>query len=130
MIAGGVPNPNPGALYQVLKAGFEIRDFMLSRHNVTKQSNLPCFKIRIGIHTGQVVAGIIGSKKFQYDIWGDAVNTAARLEGKSEPGKINITEFCYEQLKRDPELVFESRGEISVQGKGNTPMWFVEPKSK
>jgi class 3 adenylate cyclase len=74
----------------------EIKEFMLSRR---KELGSKTFEIRIGVHSGSVVAGIVGVKKFAYDIWGDTVNTAARMEQNSEAGKINISEATYELVK-------------------------------
>ena len=74
------------------------------------------FQIRIGINTGQVVAGVIGTKKFIYDLWGDAVNIASRMESTGLPGSIEITEATYERLK--DKYLFEKRGQIAVKGKG------------
>jgi class 3 adenylate cyclase len=71
------------------------------------------------------VAGIVGVKKFQYDIWGDTVNTASRMESASESGKVNISESTYNQLKNEPEVNFEHRGEIEAKGKGKVNMWYV-----
>jgi len=86
------------------------------------------WRIRIGIHSGSVVAGIVGVKKFAYDIWGDTVNTAARMESHGTPGKINISKATYELLKDHPDFIFESRGKMEVKGKGEIEMWFVEEK--
>jgi class 3 adenylate cyclase len=84
------------------------------------------FEMRVGIHTGPLVAGIVGIKKFQYDIWGDTVNTASRLESNGKAGKINISQKTYYLLKDMEEFRFESRGKIKVKGKGEIDMWFVE----
>jgi len=81
------------------------------------------FEIRIGVHSGSVVAGIVGVKKFAYDIWGDTVNTAARMEQNSEPGKINISQTTYELVK--DKFTFEYRGEINAKGKGAMKMYYV-----
>jgi class 3 adenylate cyclase len=83
------------------------------------------FEMRVGIHTGPVVAGIVGVKKFQYDIWGDTVNTASRIESESEVGKVNISHSTYEMLKNDPMFTFKSRGKIEAKGKGEIEMYFV-----
>ena len=81
--------------------------------------------MRCGIHTGPVVAGIVGVKKFQYDIWGDTVNTASRIESNGEAGKVNVSQATYELLKDDARFTFENRGKIEVKGKGEMEMWFV-----
>ena len=82
------------------------------------------FEVRIGIHSGPVVAGIVGVKKFAYDIWGDTVNTAARMEQKSEAGKINISQTTYELVKDKYACTY--RGEIEAKNKGMMKMYFVE----
>ena len=81
--------------------------------------------MRVGIHTGPVVAGIVGVKKFQYDIWGDTVNIASRMESNGEIGKVNISNDTYELIQNDSEFTFESRGLKTVKGKGDMHMWFV-----
>ena len=81
------------------------------------------FELRIGIHSGSVVAGIVGAKKFAYDIWGDTVNTAARLEQNCEPGKINISQTTYDLVKDQFACVY--RGEIGAKNKGLLKMYFV-----
>jgi len=82
------------------------------------------FEMRIGINTGPVVAGVVGSHKFAYDIWGDTVNTAARLEHGSEPGKINISETTWEQVRDTFNCTF--RGKLPAKNKGEIAMYFVE----
>lgn len=81
--------------------------------------------MRSGIHTGPIVAGIVGVKKFQYDIWGDAVNTASRMESSCEVGKVNLSQTTYEYLKGDTDFIFESRGKIKAKGKGFIEMWYA-----
>ena len=82
------------------------------------------FELRIGIHTGPVVAGVVGIKKFQYDIWGDTVNLAARMEQSGVPGKINISEQTYEIIKDRFHCV--PRGKVEAKNKGEINMYFVE----
>ena len=96
---------------------------MLAQRQKRQASGEPFFEIRIGIHTGPVVAGIVGVKKFQYDIWGDTVNTASRMESAGEPGKINISESTYRLIK--DRFNCEYRGEIDAKGKGKMKMYFV-----
>ena len=94
------------------------------------KSGETAFEMRLGIHTGPVVAGIVGVKKFQYDIWGDTVNTASRIENRGEASKVNISQATYEFIKGDSDFKFESRGNIEVKGKGEIEMWFVQSNMK
>ncbi len=81
--------------------------------------------MRVGIHTGPIVAGIVGIKKFAYEVWGDTVNTASRMESSGAVGEVNISQSSYELLKDDSDFVFEDRGEIQAKGKGELKMFFV-----
>lgn len=117
----GLPLPNKKHAENVVRAATEINAFMQTRSSI-KGNNT--FGIRIGIHTGSVVAGIVGIKKFAYDIWGDTVNTAARMEQNSETGKINISQTTYELVKDTISCTY--RGEIKAKGKGMLKMYFVE----
>ena len=93
---------------------------------VTRHLPFEAFEMRVGIsYKTRVVAGIVGVKKFQYDIWGDTVNTAARMESAGEVSKVNISQATYELLKSDSDFVFESRGKIEAKGKGEIEMYFV-----
>jgi class 3 adenylate cyclase len=86
-------------------------------------ANRPVFDIRIGIHTGPVVSGIVGHKKFAYDIWGDAVNLASRMESSGEAGQINISQATYDRISSTYSCIF--RGEIEAKNKGKVGMYFV-----
>lgn len=128
MAAGGLIVDPTLSVKNTVLAGIEIQQFILDRENELKQSGEIAFEMRVGIHTGPVVAGIIGVKKFQYDIWGDTVNTASRMESNSEVGKINISGETFEFIKNDPEFSFVSRGKIPAKGKGEIEMYFVSLK--
>ena len=116
----GLPVADEKHAVNVVAAAMEINDFMLKRYG---QMGDTTFEMRIGIHSGSVVAGIVGVKKFAYDIWGDTVNTAARMEQNSEAGKINISERTFELVKNDFNCVY--RGELDVKNKGMMKMYWV-----
>ncbi len=122
MCAGGLPLETADHPEKIINAAFEISKFVQD----SKDSNLgelAHFNIRIGINTGPVVAGVVGSKKFAYDIWGDTVNVASRMESNSKEGKINISHNTYLLIKDNYEC--EYRGEIDVKNKGMMKMYFV-----
>ncbi len=124
MCAGGLPTPNTTHAADVVQAAIDmqkgLRDLM--RHKPNR--DMPVFEMRIGIHTGPVVAGVVGSHKFAYDIWGDTVNTAARLEQGGAPGKINISATTYQQVSHLYPCTF--RGNLAAKNKGEIAMYFVE----
>jgi class 3 adenylate cyclase/lipopolysaccharide biosynthesis regulator YciM len=125
MAAGGLPTPNQTHPTDVVKAALEMAEIVEKGKAKKIAENLPFFEVRAGVHTGPVVAGIVGVKKFQYDIWGDTVNTASRMETSGEVGKVNISQATYELLKDDSIFTFESRGKIEAKGKGEIEMYFV-----
>ncbi|MFY0644321.1 MAG: tetratricopeptide repeat protein [Bacteroidia bacterium] len=125
MAAGGLPVPNKESTKNVVLSALEMADFVVQRKLEREAENKVAFEMRVGIHTGNVVAGIVGVKKFQYDIWGDTVNTASRMESNCEIGKVNISQATYEFLKDDAQFVFEHRGKVEAKGKGEIDMWFV-----
>ena len=122
MCAGGLPFPTDDHAENMVKAAMEIAEFVAETKKNVKATEMN-FDVRIGINTGPVVAGVVGAKKFAYDIWGDTVNIASRMESNSEPGKINISENTYALIK--DQFDCEYRGELDVKNKGVMKMYFV-----
>lgn len=120
MAASGLPVSNPNHAIDLIGAAIEIRDFMQLRKELVGSKT---FGVRIGLNSGNVVAGIVGIRKFSYDIWGDTVNTASRMEQNSESGKINISHSTYELVK--DKIACAYRGEINTKGKGHLKMYYV-----
>jgi class 3 adenylate cyclase len=107
----------------MVKAALEIQDFLLHVKAERQGQGLPYFEARVGIHTGPVVAGVVGAKKFAYDIWGDTVNTAARMEEACEPGRVNVSEDAHWLAKY--EFEWQHRGKIAAKNKGQMDMYYV-----
>jgi adenylate cyclase len=127
MCAGGLPTENSSHSEDALKAALDILDFVKKTKEHPPEGVYP-FEIRIGLNTGPVVAGVVGTKKFQYDIWGNTVNIAARMESNSVVGKINISENTYQLLK--DKYNFTYRGIIEVKNSQSLKMYFLEENSK
>ncbi len=123
MCAGGLPAINKTHATDVIRAALEIMEFMLKHKKEKEAKGETPFEIRIGINTGPVVAGIVGIRKFAYDIWGDTVNIASRMESSGEPGKINISGSTHEQIKDKFNCSY--RGKILAKNKGEIDMYFV-----
>ena len=124
MCAGGVPIPNSTNALDSINAGLEIAEFVSNDAEKRKKSGLPYWEIRIGVNTGSVIAGVVGSKKFAFDIWGDTVNIASRIESNGLKGNVNISENTYNIVKSNYKCV--SRGMIIAKNKGPVPMYYID----
>ena len=123
MCAGGLPIANDSNPIDAIRAGLAMQEYMTACKNECIAKGEPFYECRLGINTGEVVAGVVGTKKFAYDIWGDTVNTASRAESSGAVGLVNITETTYELVK--DIFTCEYRGDIEVKGKGLMKMYFV-----
>ena len=119
MVASGVPRPRADHAHKLLAMALEMRDYVEQHHFRGRK-----LSFRMGLNSGPVVAGVIGRKKFIYDLWGDAVNTASRMESHGRGGVIQITRATYELVKDD--FICEAQGTMKVKGKGNMEVWFVK----
>jgi class 3 adenylate cyclase len=125
MAASGMGTDEVTAVENAICAALEMQEFIIQRKKEKEASGEPSFEMRIGIHTGPVVAGIVGVRKFAYDIWGDTVNTASRMESSGEPGKVNISKVTFDIVKDDKRFKFTHRGLVMAKGKGEMEMYFA-----
>jgi class 3 adenylate cyclase/ligand-binding sensor domain-containing protein/CheY-like chemotaxis protein len=123
--AGGVPDPSGGTPIAVVHAGLEMQRIVAERRAEREAQGRPAFAMRVGIHSGPVVAGIVGRRKFQYDIWGDTVDTARRMESNSPVGDVTISRSTFELLQHDPDLSFETRGKVGIKSNAEMEMFVV-----
>jgi adenylate cyclase len=123
MAAGGIPTANKTNAIDCVLAAFEIAQFMADLKEEKKSWNKPFWQLRLGIHSGEVVAGVIGDEKFAYDVWGDTVNTASRMESSGVADMINISGATYDLVK--DFFLCEYRGKVKAKNKGEIDMYFV-----
>jgi class 3 adenylate cyclase/Tfp pilus assembly protein PilF len=124
MCAGGIPVANHTNPVDIVRAALEIKEFMDKLRVQRESEGKDYWELRIGVHTGEVVAGVVGKNKFAYDIWGDAVNTASRMESSGIPGQVNISGTTYEYIKDHFHCNY--RGKIQAKNKGEIDMYIVE----
>jgi len=124
MCAGGVPKKDDNNAQNAVAAALEMQIFINHRYAEKTELGIPYWKMRVGIHTGNIVAGVVGSKKFAYDIWGDTVNLASRMEQSAEAGKVNISAATYTMVRQ--RFLCEFRGVLEVKNRGEVEMYFVK----
>ncbi len=127
MCAGGIPIPNETNAVDAVNAGLEMQEFMKKWSKEKEAKGQTPWELRVGIHTGPCTAGVVGKKKFAYDIWGDAVNLASRMESTGASGKVNVSENTWALIRE--HFTGENRGKIAAKNKGEIGMYFVEHKN-
>ena len=126
MCAAGIPTTYEGHALNMVRAGLEMQTYILSNNQKREKLGLVAWELRIGIHVGPVVSGVVGKKKYAYDIWGNAVNVASRMESNGEPGRVNISASTYELVK--DVYACSYRGKIYAKNVGEIDMYFVDGK--
>ncbi len=124
MCAGGIPTPYDDHVFNIVKASLEMQEFIYQNNQRRKELDLPPWEIRIGINVGPVVAGVVGKRKYAYDIWGSAVNIASRMESNGMPGQVNISSAVYEIIKDKYACIY--RGKIYAKNVGEIDMYFID----
>jgi class 3 adenylate cyclase len=123
MCVGGLPEKNRTNTVDACLAALEMQSYMSKANQQREKMRLPSWKLRIGLHSGAVMAGVVGRRKFSYDIWGDAVNIAARMTSNGESGRVNISGSIYQRVEH--LFDFEERGSIEAKNKGQMEMYFL-----
>lgn len=123
MCAGGIPTVNETHPTRIVMAGLEMQEHVRMKNEQRTKQGIQTWELRVGIHTGPIVAGVVGKKKYAYDIWGDTVNIASRMESNGEVGKVNVSAATYELVK--DQFVCTYRGKIEAKNKGLIDMYFI-----
>ncbi len=128
MCAGGIPFDKEGHVNDIVLASLEMQEYIIANNLKRNAKGLPSWDLRVGIHVGPIVAGVVGKKKYAYDIWGSTVNIASRMESNGEAGKVNISEATYELIKSEYNCTH--RGKIYAKNVGEIDMFFIDsPKA-
>ncbi len=124
MCASGVPDPSPTHALDAVLMALEMLEVVDGINAVRQREGHPAWPIRIGLHSGPLIAGVVGEKKFAYDVWGDTVNLASRMESSGAAGRVHVTRAVLEQV--EPYVVAEARGTVTLKGKGEVQSWFID----
>ena len=124
MCAGGIPTPDGDHTFRMVKASLEMQEYVFSNNAKRRAEGLPTWDVRIGIHVGPLVAGVVGKKKYAYDIWGSTVNIASRMESSGIPGQVNISAKTYEIIKEKYACIY--RGKINAKNVGEIDMYLID----
>ena len=124
MCAGGIPVPDKDHVYKMVKASLEMQDYIINMNRRRQAEGKEVWDLRVGIHVGPIVAGVVGKKKYAYDIWGSTVNIASRMESNGAPGKVNISAATYELIKDRFRCSY--RGKVHAKNIGEIDMYFID----
>jgi class 3 adenylate cyclase len=125
MAAAGLDEISRATAVDAVRAALAMQAYVHLRTEEMLRQGMPVFEMRLGLHSGNVIAGVVGDSKFQYDLWGDTVNTASRMEGLGETGRVNISDSTYQLVRHEPAFSFHARGHLEVKGKGQMQLYFV-----